>query len=70
MASAANARVQYMEEPSGVTGVFRRLTQGQLPSNKAWSDAYIAAVGLQSGLTVASFDRDFLRLDVPAVIVA
>ncbi len=65
-----NARVQYLEEPSGVAEMFRRLTQGQLPYRRAWSDAYIAAVAIQSGLTVSTFDRDFLRLEAPTMILA
>ena len=65
-----NRRVQYIDEPAGVTELFRRLTQGQLPANKAWSDAYLAAVALRSGLHVATFDRDFLALGVPALLVA
>src|SRR5712692_1196831 len=63
-----NARVRYLEEPDGVTEAFRRFTQGQLPSNKAWSDAYIGAVALRAGLSVATFDRDFLTLGVPALM--
>ena len=65
-----NARVQYLHEPSGVTEVFRRLTGEPLPRRGAWSDAYIAAVAIQAGLTVSTFDRDFLRLEVPALILA
>ena len=64
-----NARVQYLDEPSGVTEVLRRFTQGQLPKRNAWSDAYIGAVAVRAGLTVATFDRDFRLLDVPSLIL-
>ena len=64
-----NARVQYIDEPGGVTGVFRQLTQGQLPSSKAWPDAYLGAVAVRSGLTVATFDKDFPTLGVPALLL-
>src|ERR1700736_5639663 len=59
-----NGRVQYLDEPPGVTVAFRRLTQRDLRGNSTWSDAYIGAVAQCSGLTVAPFDRDFLALEV------
>ena len=60
----ADERVQYLAEPLALEPRFRRATQGQLPSNRAWSDAYLAAVAGQVGLTVATFDRDFRHLAV------
>jgi len=64
-----NGRVQYLDEPSGVTTAFRNLTHGKRAAS-SWSDAYIAAVAQCSGLTVATFDRDFRKLGVDALILA
>ena len=57
-------RIQYLGEPLALEPRFRRATQGQLASHKAWSDAYLAAVAGEAGLLVATFDRDFRRLTV------
>jgi hypothetical protein len=65
----ANHRVRYVEEPAGVTAVFRELTQSTLASHGAWSDAYIAAVALCGGLTAVSFDSVFNKLAPTAVIL-
>jgi toxin-antitoxin system PIN domain toxin len=43
-----NGRVQYLDEPPGVTVAFRSLTQRNLRGNSSWSDAYIGAVALLS----------------------
>jgi toxin-antitoxin system PIN domain toxin len=65
-----NGRVQYLDEPPEVTATFRGLTQRNLRGNSSWSDAYIGAVAQRSGLTVATFDRDFLALGVESLILA
>jgi toxin-antitoxin system PIN domain toxin len=65
-----NARVGYLDEPSGVSVRFRGLASARQPATKVWADAYIAAVGLQAGLAIATFDHDFLAMGVPAVILA
>jgi toxin-antitoxin system PIN domain toxin len=57
-------RIRYLSEPLALEPRFRRLTQGRLPAHKAWSDAYLAAVAGEAGLTVITFDRDFRRLAV------
>lgn len=66
---SGNARVQYLDEPPGVGELFRRLTQNRQPANKTWSDAYIGAIAVQSGLHIATFDRGFRSLDVPALVL-
>ena len=63
-----NGRVQYLDEPSGVTAAFRSLTRRKR-GNRSWSDAYIGALAQCSGLTVATFDRDFRKLGVEALIL-
>jgi uncharacterized protein len=55
-------RIRYLSEPLALEPRFRRLTQGRLPAHKAWSDAYLAALAGEAGLTVITFDRDFRRL--------
>lgn len=57
-------RVQYLAEPLALESRFRRLSQERLPSHKAWSDAYIAAVAGEAGMALATFDGDFRRLAV------
>jgi toxin-antitoxin system PIN domain toxin len=57
-------RIRYLSEPEALEARFRRFTQGRLPSHKGWSDAYLAAVAGEAGLTVATFDQDFRRLAV------
>jgi toxin-antitoxin system PIN domain toxin len=65
-----NARVGYVDEPLGVSAAFRGLASARQPATKGWADAYIAAVALQSGLAIATFDRDFLTMGVPATLLA
>ena len=67
---SANGRVQYLDEPPGVTEIFRRLTARRTRAKGSWSDAYIAAVAHRGGLTVATFDRDFAALGVESLILS
>jgi toxin-antitoxin system PIN domain toxin len=57
-ALATDPRVVYVEEPSGLTAVFRSLTQMPRPAHKRWTDAFLAAFALGSGLEVVTFDSD------------
>jgi predicted nucleic acid-binding protein len=41
----------------------------QKTAPRSWSDAYIAAVAQRSGLTIATFDQDFLAMGVEALIL-
>jgi hypothetical protein len=63
-------RIQYLAEPLALESRFRRLTQGRLPAHKAWSDAYLAAVAGETGLAIATFDRDFRRLAVETYLLS
>jgi uncharacterized protein len=67
---SANGRVQYLDEPPGVTETFRGLTARRTRAKGSWSDAYIAAVAHRGGLTVATFDRDFAALGVESLILS
>jgi toxin-antitoxin system PIN domain toxin len=64
-----NGRVQYLDEPPVVTAAFRSLSQRNSRGKSSWSDAYIAAVAQRSGLTVATFDQDFLAMGIDALIL-
>jgi toxin-antitoxin system PIN domain toxin len=57
-------RIRYLPEPFSLEPRFRRFTQGRLPAHKVWSDAYLAAVAGEAGLTLVTFDNDFRRLAV------
>jgi len=57
----ADERFVFQNEPQGAEVVFRRLTSERGFTPKLWPDAWLAAIAIQSGLTMLSFDRDFLR---------
>jgi len=57
-ALAADPRVVYLEEPPGLTAVFKSLTQISRPAHNRWTDAFLAAFALGSGLEVVTFDAD------------
>lgn len=50
-------RVEFLPEPAGIELPFRALCQLQRPAPKAWSDAYLAAFALVSGLVLVTFDQ-------------
>jgi toxin-antitoxin system PIN domain toxin len=56
---ATDPRVVYLDEPPGLTAVFKSLTQTPQPAQKRWSDAFLAAFAMCLGLEVVSFDADF-----------
>jgi len=57
-ALAADPRVVYLEEPPGLTAVFKSLTQIPRPAHKRWTDAFLAGFALGYGLVIVSFDAD------------
>ena len=57
-ALAADLRVVYLEEPTGLTAVFKSLTQIPRPAHKRWTDAFLAAFAMGFGLEVVTFDAD------------
>ena len=61
-ALAADPRVVYLEEPPGLTPVFKSLTQIPRPEHKRWTDAFLAAFAMRSGLEVVTFDADLTGL--------
>jgi len=52
-------RVEFVEEPADIDGVFRSLTQHWLPSPKGWVDAYLAAFASVCGWPLVTFDQAF-----------
>jgi uncharacterized protein len=54
-----DSRVAFQEEVPQVESVLRVLTEGSRPETSIWADAYLAAMGASSGLTVATLDRGF-----------
>ena len=51
--------VVYLDEPPGLTAVFKSLTQIPQPAQKRWSDAFLAAFAKCLGLELVTFDADF-----------
>lgn len=58
-ALAADPRVVYLDEPAGLTPVFKSFTQTPQPAQKRWSDAFLAAFARCLGLEIVTFDADF-----------
>jgi len=63
------AGAELLDEPSGLDGPFRLLTQGRASSPKAWPDAYLAALAEASGVTLVTFDRAFRGKVKPLVLL-
>ena len=59
---AADPRVVYLEEPPGLTSIFKALTQTPRPAQKRWTDAFLAGFAMGLGLEVVTFDADFMSL--------
>jgi hypothetical protein len=57
-------RVEFHREPESpdFERLFEELSTRPHPSTKLWADAYLAAFAKTAGLTVATFDRAFLRM--------
>lgn len=56
-----SARVQFAEEPPGLEQAWRDTTPRRKGPN-FWTDAYLTAFTIASGLTVLTFDRQLARL--------
>ena len=59
----ADERVYYLPEPHGLEPCWRKFTEGGTYSPKVWSDAYLAAFALVSGIALLSFDEGFQKFD-------
>lgn len=59
-ALCGDGRVTF-EPASEAEAELRRLTRRDSPSQNLWSDAYLAALAIQTGSTLVTFDQDFRR---------
>ncbi len=57
-ALSADPRVVFLDEPPGLTAIFKSLTQLSRPGHKRWTDAFLAAFAVGHGLEVATLDAD------------
>ncbi len=57
-ALAADPRVLFLDEPSGINVVFKSLTQLSRPAHKRWTDAFLAAFAMGYGMEVVTLDAD------------
>ena len=55
----ADPRVVYLDEPLGLTPVFKLLTHSSYRAHKQWTDAYLAAFAECLSLEVVTFDTGF-----------
>jgi uncharacterized protein len=60
-ALAADPRVIYLEEPSGLTAAFKSHTQAAEPAQKRWTDAFLAAFAECHHIQLVTFGSDFKR---------
>jgi toxin-antitoxin system PIN domain toxin len=58
---ATDPAVAFLPEPKGLLPVWIRLCEPYGASPKVLTDAYLAAIALQAGLPLASFDEGFAR---------
>jgi predicted nucleic acid-binding protein len=52
-------RIRFLEEPPNVEAAFRNLARQRRPNAKNWSDAYLAAFAVVSGMSFVTFDQGF-----------
>jgi uncharacterized protein len=50
-------------EPNGLDAAFERFTTGKVFTSRLWTDAYLAAYALVSGLALVTFDQGFRQFD-------
>jgi toxin-antitoxin system PIN domain toxin len=56
------------DEPEACEDWLERWVQGERPSSRHWTDAYLAAFAQAGGLRVVSFDGDFTRFQGLALL--
>jgi uncharacterized protein len=64
-------RVLFLGEPDAeqLEPLFRKLTTGDRPLTKQWPDAYLAAFAQTAELMLVTFDRAFVHLVSPNVLL-
>ncbi len=56
---ATDPRVVFLDEPVGLSPIFKSLTHSSFPAHKQWSDAYLAAFAECHSLEIVTFDAGF-----------
>ena len=56
---AADSRVQWVDEPAGLTAEWKKLTDRNSSSPKLWMDAYLAAFAIVGGHQLVTTDKAF-----------
>ena len=56
---AADARVMFIEENPETEMQFRSVTQRGSPSRQLWTDAYLSALAISSGIQLVTLDKHF-----------
>ena len=54
-------RVVLLNEPPALEAAFRSLTQSSSPSHAQWTDAYLAALAMETRSQLVTFDQGFSR---------
>ncbi len=54
-----DARVVFLEEPTGLEESFRSLSRQSSPNPKNWADSYLAAFATVSQMQLVTFDQGF-----------
>ena len=57
----ADARVTLLSEPPTLEAAFRGLSQAESPSHALWTDAYLAALAIETQSQLVTFDQGFSR---------
>jgi uncharacterized protein len=52
-------RISWVEEPSGLEGIWKKLAGGLKASPKLWMDAYLAAFAMAGGHQLVTTDKGF-----------
>lgn len=65
-----DARIVFVDEPSGTETVWRSYSRRDDRSHKLWTDDYLAAFAQASGCRVATLDRAFAQRLGPALVAA
>ena len=63
-----DARVEFIDEPSGLEPRFRSFTRLRHPATKDWADSYLAAFAAAGQLTLVTFDQG-LRAKIKSVVL-
>ncbi|MEW6302802.1 MAG: TA system VapC family ribonuclease toxin [Verrucomicrobiota bacterium] len=60
---ATDPRSAFLSEPDGVETRFRNLTQAASPGHGRWTDAYLAALAIESNVGLVTLDKGFVSCE-------